>query len=98
MYCIFRVEKDKIAKINEVLKDELVSKQSIAIRDASVLGIEKKVRYVLVEGIENALKKAEELFKGIGEKEEEKDAVEIYRKIKEQEEQVAQGVGLVFGE
>ncbi|MDI6855640.1 MAG: hypothetical protein QMD21_02490 [Candidatus Thermoplasmatota archaeon] len=98
VYGVFRVEKDKIVKIDDVLKDELVSKQSIAVRDAQGLGINKDFRYVLIEGSNEALKKAEELFKGIGEKEKEQEAEKIYNKIKEQEDHIAEGVGFVFGE
>lgn len=96
VYAVFSVEKENLEKIDDVLKDELVSKQSIAIRDASALGLEKEVRYVLIEGNKEALKKAEELFKEIGEKEEEKEAKEVYGRIKEQEEDVAEGVGFIF--
>jgi len=134
MYAIFSVEKGDIGKADEILKDNIVSRQSIVVRDASALGIDSEDRYILIEGNEDAIKRAEELFKGIEEKlaeekiedvlekevekelteaseekaEEaskkeigrklpEKDASEIYDKIKKEEENAAEGVGFIFG-
>lgn len=64
MYAIFSVKKGNIGKADEILKDDIVSRQSIAIRDASALGIDSENRYILIEGNEQAIKRAEELFKG----------------------------------
>ena len=135
MYAIFSVKKGNIGKADEILKDDIVSRQSIAIRDASALDIDSENRYILIEGNKDAIKRAEELFKGIeeklaekeigegveiepeeelpeapvekaeelpkkeiGKKLPEKKAKEIYDKIKKEEENVAEGVGFVFGE
>lgn len=98
MYAIFTIERQKIGKAEQVLKDDIISRQSIAIRDAIGIGINKEVRYILIEGAENAIKRAEELFKEIGIKEETKSAEEIYKKIKEQEDNVASGIGVIFGD
>ena len=64
MYAIFSVKKGNIGKADEILKDDIVSRQSIAIRDASALGIDSENRYILIEGNKDAIKRAEELFKG----------------------------------
>ena len=98
IYAIFSVDKSQASKINKILKDDLISRQSIVIRDASALNIDKDVRYVLIEGTDEALKKAEELFKETGIKEDEEEAKNIYNKIKSEEGDVAQGVGLIFGD
>ena len=66
MYAIFSVEKGDIGKADEILKDNIVSRQSIVIRDASALGIDSEDRYILIEGNEDAIKRAEELFKDTG--------------------------------
>lgn len=97
-YAIFSVDKSQASKINKILKDDLVSRQSISVRDASALNIDKDVRYVLIEGTDEAIKKAEELFKDTGTKEREEEAKNIYNKIKSEESDVAQGVGLIFGD
>lgn len=97
VYAVFSVKKENIGKIENVLKDDLVSRQSIVIRDASTLGFNKEVRFVLIEGTNEAIEKAVEIFKGVGEREKEGEAKNIYSKFKEQEETVASGVGLIFG-
>jgi len=97
MYAIFSVEKNNVGKADEILKDDIVSRQSIAIRDAPALDINNENRYILIEGNEQAIKRAEELFKEIGKKENKKEAKEIYDKIKKEEENVAEGVGFIFG-
>ena len=97
-YVVFSVEKSQASKINKILKDDLVSRQSISVRDASALNINKDVRYVVIEGTDEALKKADELFSEVGKKENEEEAKNIYNKIKSEEGNVAQGVGLIFGD
>lgn len=93
-YAIFSVKKENIGKIDEILKDDVVSRQSIVVRDADALGIEKDAQLILIEGDEKAIKRAEELFEGIGVKEKDKN---IYGKFKEEEKEVAEGVGFIFG-
>jgi hypothetical protein len=97
-YAVFSVDKSQASKINKILKDDLVSRQSISIRDASALNIDKEVRYVLIEGTDEAIKKAEELFSEAGKKEDDEEAKNIYNKIKNEEGDVAEGVGFIFGD
>lgn len=92
-YAIFSVKKEDVGKIDPVLRDDMVSRQSIVVRDASSLGIEKDVRYVLIEGSEEAIKKASDLFKGVGKREKDR---EVYRRFKREEDDVARGIGLIF--
>lgn len=97
-YVIFSVEKTQVSKVNQILRDDMVSRQSIVLRDASALNIEKDVRYVLIEGTDEAIKKAEELFTDVGKKEDDEEAKNIYNKIKSEESDVAEGVGFIFGD
>ena len=97
MYVIFKVPVEKKGKVDQVLKDDLVSRQSIYVRDAQALMMDGKETYVLIEGSEEALKKAEELFEEIGEKLEGKDAEDLYSKIMGKEEDATGGMGLLFG-
>lgn len=97
MYRIFRVEAKAAARIDLVLKDDLVSRQSISQRDAQALGAQGGGIIVLIEGSEPALHRSEELFKGIGERVPEAEAKHIYELFKRESEDVASGVGFVFG-
>lgn len=97
-YVIFEVKTDDVGNINKVINDDLVSRQSILTRDASALGMDKEVSYLKVEGSEDGLKKAAELADEFGfTKLSEKDAKEINEKILAEEEEAADGMGMIFG-
>ncbi len=97
MYAIFKVPVENKGKVDQQLKDDLVSRQSITLRDAAALSMEGKETYVLIEGSEEALEKADELFKEVGDKLEGKDAESIFKNIKDKEAEAEGGMGLLFG-
>jgi len=95
-YAIYAVKKEHVGKIDELLKDDLVSRQSIAVRDAKVLGVEKETRMVIVEGTQEAVAKADELFKTVAEKETPESAEKIMSAFRNIEDSVASGIGMIF--
>ena len=96
-YVIFEVKSAEAGKISTMLKDDVVSRQSIVIRDANSLEIKKEVSYLKIEGSTEGLKRAEELAKELGmTKLKEKKAKTINDKIKEQEDSAATGMGMIF--
>ncbi len=97
MYAIFSMPPDKRTTADELLKDDVVSRQSIIIRDCSALGLKDLGILVLIEGEENAIKKAKELFKELGKLLEGDKATDVYERFKKESEDVASGVGLLFG-
>ncbi|MFQ5909372.1 MAG: hypothetical protein ACE5IJ_01465 [Thermoplasmata archaeon] len=97
MYIVFNINKEKTGKMNEALKDDLVSRQSISIREAKVLGEDMEGTLLLVEGTEDAIERAKEIFQDVGEILMEDKAKPIYDKFKAEEDTVADGVGFLFG-
>ncbi|HID24911.1 MAG TPA: hypothetical protein EYP23_00370 [Thermoplasmata archaeon] len=96
-YVIFEVKKDLIGKIDQVLRDDIVSRQSITTRDATSLDVDKDAMYVKVEGSDKGVKRAEELFREIDVKKlSKKDAEKINKKIVSQDESAATGMGMIF--
>jgi hypothetical protein len=96
-YVIFEVKPDETGKIEKIIKDDLVSRQSIVTRDSSSLNIKEKFTYLKIEGSEEGLKKAEEIAKELGLKKlDEKKAKKINDKISEQEDSAATGMGMIF--
>ncbi len=82
-------------KAEEALrKYDLVGRQSIFIRGAQALGM-KGENFLIIEGSEVAVKKADELLKGLAEKA--KNQEEILKKFDEIENQSASGLGSIFG-
>jgi len=103
MYAVFEVKRADAAKIDATLQDhanpkvDLVSRQSIAIRDAGSLGLPGEGRLVLIEGTDAALAAAGELFQGFASRLQGAAAEAAYRAFKSQDEDVASGIGLIFG-
>lgn len=95
-YVLLSIPKGKSGALGRLVQDDLVSRQTIAVREASGLDMEGDDTFVLIEGSDEALKKAVELLGDEGTNVEDgKD--DIYAKIKEAEEKVAEGLGLMFG-
>ncbi len=97
MYRIFRVPAGQAGKIDELLKDELVSRQSLVVRESRSLGVGGEGSLVLVEGSEAGLARAEALLKDVGKGLAGAEAENAYRRFKEQDEDAASGMGLIFG-
>lgn len=96
-YLIFEVKKEDSGKINTVIKDDLVSRQSITTRDASSLDIKGESTYLKVEGSKEGLKRAKELADELSLKKlTEKKAKEINEKIAAQDDSAASGIGMIF--
>ena len=96
-YVIFELKSEDAGKINKIIKDDLVSRQSILTRDSSSLNIKGELLYLKIEGSNEGLKRAEELAKEYKLKKlVEKKAKEINEKIIEQEDSAASGMGMIF--
>ena len=96
-YLIFEVKSEEIGKINKLIKDDLISRQSILTRDSSSLNLKGNFSYVKIEGSTEGLKRAKELAKELELKKlDEKKAKKINVKIEEQEDSAASGIGMIF--
>jgi len=96
-YAIFEVRSEDAGKINKLIKDDLVSRQSILTRESSSLSMDGEFSYVKIEGSKEGLKRAKELAKELELKKlDEKKAKKINDKILEQEDSAASGIGMIF--
>lgn len=94
MYAVFKFKRED-ARIRQIYGDDLIGRQTIIKRDAKSLGIEGNEIYILLEGSEEAIKRAREIA---GEFEIRGDEAENIRKrIKEAEEEASLGMGAIFG-
>ena len=96
MFKVFSVPPTKKAEKDAVLKDDAVSRQSIAERDADALGFPGLGTLILIEGDDKAVARAAQLFKGVAEELRPEKAAAVRQKIRDQEDDVAAGVGLIF--
>jgi len=96
-YIIFEVKKEETGKINKIIKDDLISRQSITTRDASSLEMKGEDTYLKIEGSKEVLKKAEEIAKELGlKKMNDKQSKKIDEKIAAQDDSAASGMGMIF--
>ena len=96
-YIIFELKSEDAGKINNIIKDDLVGRQSILTRDSSSLNLKGDFLYLKIEGSEQGLKKAEELAKENKIKKiDAKKAKSINEKIQQQEDSAATGMGMIF--
>ena len=93
MYAIFKFNSGD-RKIDELYRDDIISRQTIIKRDTRSLGMEGSDIYILIEGSEEAIEKVRKIA---GEFEMKDGREEIYRKIKEAEEEASLGMGAIFG-
>ena len=96
-YVIFEVKSEDAGKINKIIKEDIVSRQSILTRDSSSLNLKGDFLYLKIEGSDEGIKKAEELAKEFEIKKlNKKKTKEINEKILEQEDSAASGMGMIF--
>ncbi len=100
MELVMFVPKENYPTVNrEIYGDDLVSRQSVSMRDNTSLNLAGKEGYYLyVSGSEEAIKRAEEIVGERGEKLEGEEAEKIISLIKDSEEKQAQGFGAIFGD
>ena len=96
-YVIFEIKTEDAAKINQIIKEDIVSRQSILTRDSSSLNLDGDFLYLKIEGSQEGLNKAEEIAKDLEIKKlDDAKAEEVNEKIKQQEDEAASGMGMIF--
>ncbi|MBM4249839.1 MAG: hypothetical protein FJ149_10505 [Euryarchaeota archaeon] len=93
---VIGVKKEFTSKVPELLKDDLVSRQSITTREAAALELKSELFLVIIEGNEKGIERAKEVFKPVGEPLPEKEAREVIDRVRAEEEKASMGVGMIF--
>ena len=93
------VKKENVSKAENAVKADLstASRQSITIKDAKTLGIEKDGSFFLIGGSDEGVEEAKELMKDYVEDISEDELNKAKEKIKEEEDNAAAGFGGIFG-
>jgi len=90
--------KDKVECL--IKQDDLINRQSIIIRSADSLDINDKFKngyFLLIDGNDEAIKKADKLLKDLSERVVNKNEERIISKIKEEEEKAIEDFGGILG-
>jgi len=100
----------KAIQLEALRKDDVVSRQSVEVRDAAALGLSGGGRdaaalglsgggsIVLIEGTEAGVARAEAVLKDSGARLTGPEADAAYARFRSQDEDAASGMGLVFGD
>lgn len=93
---VFIVNSENKNKAELLLRgDDLIGRQSITIRLATALGLKEDGYFILINGSDESIKKAEDLLKGVAEKY--KDGEIVIEKIDEEEDSAIEGFGNIVG-
>lgn len=92
------VKKENVKKAENAIKSDfdLAAKQSIIVRDAKALGIEKEGSFFHISGSEEGVERCKELIKEWIEEAKEEEIEKAKEKIKEEQESAAIGFGGIF--
>jgi hypothetical protein len=97
-YTLQLIASAKKAETDAVLHDDVVSRQSQTIRDAPSMGGPSGHLYVLVEGSDEGVRRAEELLKPLAEPMTAADREALHRRLQEERDSASAGMGLFFTE
>ena len=93
---VFLVKAEDKQKAEDIVKkDDIVNRGSIAIKQPSALGFKEDGFFLVIDAQPEAIKRAEELLKGVAEKYMKKE--EVLKKIKEEEDRAIEGLGNILG-
>lgn len=82
--------------MEEALGDDILSRQSLTIRDARHFGVPGDWLYLFVEGEEKGILRADAVLLDIGERAPDGDV--LYKMLKEEEDAAASSLGSVLGD
>lgn len=97
-WTLWRVAAARKTDLDRVLADDLVSRQSHKIRDAATAGGPAGELYVLIDGSEPAVHRAEELLGPVGTRLPPDEAGPLRAKFLDEDDAAAAGMGLFFTE
>lgn len=97
MEAVFLFPQESAARSREILEDDLISRQSVTLRDARSLGVKRDGTLVFLQGDPKAIARFETLAEDAAERLGEKEATSLRSILQKEEEDAAEGVGLLFG-
>ena len=99
MKILFYLEKDKYQRANDiVLKNDVLSRQSINFREAGSLGLKETGYYLELDCSEEAVPEARNILKDLAKELTGKEKEKILEIIQKQDEAANAGFGAIFGE
>lgn len=95
-WILLEVPAARRGELETALKDDQLARQSQKLRDAASFGGPAGAVYVLLEGTDDAVRRADGLLSPLGRRPD--NAAELLRRFKEEDEAASTGLGLVFSD
>ena len=93
---VFEVDSDKARQAEQMLReDDFIGRQSIAVRNPGILGMDGDEVYIIINGSEESIEKAKEMLKDIAKVSEKRS--EVLEKFDELEDKTADAFGSILG-
>lgn len=93
---VYRFPSSARARLDEALGDDILSRQSLVIRDARHFGVPGDHIFLFVEGAEAGIVRADAVLLDFGERA--PDAETLHKLLKDEEDAAAGGLGSIFGD
>ncbi len=98
VYVIYLVKRENLDKVKTSFSDDILSRQSITVRDGLTLKNKKDGYIIFIEGSKEGIDIADKLIAIHGVKLGGDEAELLYKFFKEESQNVADGLGAIFGE
>ncbi len=92
---VYRVPNTERSRLDQTLGDDVLSRQSLTIRDGRHFGLPGNETILFVEGTEQGVFRADELLASFAKRAE--DEPGLLRQLKAEEDDAASGLGSIFG-
>lgn len=96
MFKVYKLAKAQREILDSLLADDIVGRQTIMYKDGSNYGFDSSY-IVLIEGSEDIFKNVDSIAGGALEELKKSKEEEVYRKIKDEENNSRDGLGFIFG-
>ena len=92
------VKKENVSRVEGALKSDFdtASKQSIIIKDAKTIGIDKSGSFFIISGSDEGVEKCKELIKEFIEEMPDEDRNKVKKYIEEEQDAAATGMGTIL--
>lgn len=94
-YQVYQLKSADRARLEQALTDDILSRQSVQIRDARHFGAPGDLLYFFVEGSEAGILRADALILQFAERA--PKAAELHQMLKDEDDAAAAGLGSIFG-
>lgn len=94
---VYEFTPDQRSDLEDLTDEDPLSRQSIKIKDADALSLDREAVFVFVEGDEEVLDEARDDFEEIGGAVP-TDAEDLFEQVDDEEAAAASGVGSIFGD